>query len=431
MIESPGAEHTTVKSSERASGYAWLVFSIIFLLGFFDFAVRQMVVGMFPALKSEWLLDDKSLAILVAIVPIVVGVAVLPLSFVIDRWSRVKAIFLMAIIWSVATIICGLASQYMVLLVARGFVGFGEAAFGPAGFALLAYYFPARWRATVIGGVLIAATLGSMVGIYIGSALTELYGWRAAFICLGGISFVLSFSIFWVKDYQTQPIISSHRGDQKVKEVIKALLLSPTASLSYLAGALQMFIISTLTIWLPSYLNRYYDMPNNTAAFYGAVAIGLGAIGTLIWSRSADAWGHRNARGRLYVPAIGAVITGLLLAISFAILPFGIMQLIVIMAATFSMTASLGPVNAVVIDVIRPGLRASATAMVSVCSNLLGLAAGPLVIGAISDAYGLHYALGFLPLFSVLACLGFVAASRFYEKERDATLSNEQAVLAL
>lgn len=423
-------ENEGIEPMQVASRYAWFVFSIVFLLGFLDFAVRQMVVGMFPALKDEWLLDDKSLAALAAIVPIVVGIVVLPLSLVIDRWSRVKAIFLMAIIWSVATIICGFASQYIVLLVARGFVGFGEAAFGPAGFALLAYYFPARWRATVIGGALISTTMGSMVGIYIGSALTELYGWRSAFIYLGVISFVLSFSIFWVKDYATQPIIASDRGDGKVKEIAKALLLSPTASLSYLASALQMFVISTLVIWLPSYLGRYYDMPNNTAAIYGAGAIGLGAIGTLIWSRSADAWAYHNERGRLYVPAIGSVCTCILLAVAFTVLPQGLLQLIVLMTATFCMTANLGPVNAVVIDVVRPGLRASATAMVTVCSNLIGLAAGPLVIGAISDAYGLHYALGFLPLFSAVACLGFIVASRFYAKERADILRDEQMASA-
>jgi MFS family permease len=155
------SSNTISRSEDGGPGlYGWMVFAIIFLLGFLDFAVRQMVVGIFPLLKVDWGLDDKSIGALAAIVPIAVGLSVIPMSLLIDRWSRVKAIFLMALAWSLATIACGLATSFPQLMAARLVVGLGEAAYGPAGFALIAYYFPSRLRATAISGILIGATMG-------------------------------------------------------------------------------------------------------------------------------------------------------------------------------------------------------------------------------------------------------------------------------
>ena len=48
-----------------------------------------------------------------------------PLSLLADRWSRVKSIFLMALVWSLATIACAFAGSYAQLLGARAVVGVG------------------------------------------------------------------------------------------------------------------------------------------------------------------------------------------------------------------------------------------------------------------------------------------------------------------
>jgi len=48
-----------------------------------------------------------------------------------DRYSRVKAIAVMAVVWSAATAASAMARSYEHLLLARFFVGAGEAATGP------------------------------------------------------------------------------------------------------------------------------------------------------------------------------------------------------------------------------------------------------------------------------------------------------------
>ncbi|MFZ1743606.1 MAG: MFS transporter, partial [Pontixanthobacter sp.] len=338
-------ESPTINAGHETGGpglYGWLVFGIIFLLGFLDFAVRQMVVGIFPLLKEDWGLDDKSIGALAAIVPIAVGLSVIPLSLLIDRWSRVKAIFLMAIAWSLATIACGLATSFPQLMAARLVVGLGEAAYGPAGFALIAFYFPPRLRATAISGILIGATLGNVVGIASGGVLAERFGWQNSFIGVGLVCLIVSFAILLVKDYPTQPVSRSHEEKASPRTIVKALLGSPSALYCYLGGAMQLSVIAILFTWLASFFNRAHLMAVSEAAMLAAVTVMLGAIGSVIWGRAADFWGSRDPNGRLYVPAIGALLSAILLSCAFATGATGTLQIALIMGGSFVATASLG-----------------------------------------------------------------------------------------
>ena len=52
--------------------------------------------------------------------------------------------------------------------------------------------------------------------------------------------------------------------------------------------------------------------------------------------------------------------------------------------------------------------------MLSLTQNLFGLAAGPLLAGCLSDAYGLPFALSVIPGFCLLAAAFFVIAARTY-----------------
>jgi MFS family permease len=90
-----------------------------------------------------------------------------------------------------------------------------------------------------------------------------------------------------------------------------------------------------------------------------------------------------------------------------------------ILAGGFMMTAAVGSLPTVAIDVIHPGLRATAAAMVTVVQNLFGLAAGPFIAGALSDAFGLGTALALMPLFCLASAAVVIAGSRAYPRDLD------------
>ena len=81
------------------------------------------------------------------------------------------------------------------------------------------------------------------------------------------------------------------------------------------------------------------------------------------------------------------------------------------------MTCTVGPVSAVVIDVVHPGVRATGASVLALFQNLFGLAAGPFLTGVLSDAFGLQTALTLIPAFGALAAIFFVLAARHYERD--------------
>jgi len=134
----------------------------------------------------------------------------------------------------------------------------------------------------------------------------------------------------------------------------------------------------------------------------------------LLWSVLADRLSARMPRARLIVPAIAAAVTTAFMLTAFAGFPPGPVQFGLILAGGIFMAGSLGSTDAVVIDVIHPALRATGASVLSLTRNLFGLAGGPLLAGALSDAYGLQFAMSVIPLFGLLAAAMYMLAARTY-----------------
>ena len=154
------------------------------------------------------------------------------------------------------------------------------------------------------------------------------------------------------------------------------------------------------------------------AGLKAAIVILLGAVGAVIWGNLADRVGRRQPRRKLYLVAGACLLTLALLSFAFGALPPGALQFALIAAGGFGLTCTIGVVPAVVMDVVHPGLRSTAAAMVTLVQNLLGLAAGAFVAGILSDALGLQNALAVIPLAGLGAALLFIVAARSYEADK-------------
>ena len=149
---------------------AWFAFAMTLGLMVFDYVDRQVVVSLFPYMKTDWGLSDKQLGALVSVVSVTVALGALPIALVADRASRVKSIVVMATAWSLATISCMFVRSYGQLLALRAMVGVGEAGYGAVGAALIASHFPARMRGALLAGFFASASVGSVLGVMLGGA---------------------------------------------------------------------------------------------------------------------------------------------------------------------------------------------------------------------------------------------------------------------
>jgi MFS transporter, Spinster family, sphingosine-1-phosphate transporter len=410
--------------------HAWFAFALTFLLMAFDFIDRQVVVSMFPHLKTAWGVSDKQLGALISVISITVALGALPISVVTDRWSRVKSIVVMGTLWSLATIACAFSRSYSQLLAARSMIGVGEAAYGPAGGALLSNVFPQRLRATVIGAFLTASYVGSVLGVVLGGVITARWGWQAAFGVVGLPGLVLALLFLFVRDYETVALPDNGAAPRRMglRRAAGELFRARSGIAAYFGGALQLITSSTIYAWLPSYLNRAYGLPVDKAGAMAAIAIIAGSVGAVLWAHVADRLGRRHVRSRLLIPAACGVATLVLLGTAFGALPPSPLQFALIVAGGFTMTSTTGTIPAVAIDVVHPGLRATAGSMVAVVQNLFGLGVGPFITGALSDLYGLQTALALVPFSCLLSAVVLLLGSRSYEADLANVRASERAI---
>ncbi|UHQ20044.1 MFS transporter [Lysobacter sp. KIS68-7] len=395
--------------------YAWVVFALSFGLLLSDYMSRQVLNAVFPLLKHEWALSDARLGLLSGIVALMVGVLTFPLSLLADRFGRVRSLTLMAIVWSLATLACGLAQAYPQLLVARFFVGVGEAAYGSVGVAVVLSVFPKHMRATLTGAFMAGGMFGSVLGMALGGTVAAHLGWRWAFaaMALFGLVLAVLYPII-VREKRIAPSDAPRATTTPAARVpLRSLVNSRSVIGAYIGSGLQLFVGGTVIVWMPSYLNRYYAMATDAAGAVSAMIVLVSGVGMVACGMLSDRL-CRNAPSRKFSLAIACSVSCcVLLSLAFA-LPHGTLQLVMVALGMFMAAGTSGPAGAMVANLTPTPIHGTAFAMLTLVNNLLGLAAGPLVTGVLADAFGLSVAFQLVPLISVVAASVFFFAKRHY-----------------
>ena len=397
-------------SRPKIPGYAWVVFALTFGLLISDYMARQVLNAVFPLLKAEWGLSDGQLGFLAGIVPLMVGLLTCPISLLADRFGRAKSIVVMGLVWSAATLLCGLARSYDQMLAARVLVGVGEAAYGSVGIAVIIGVFPKHLRATLTGAFMAGGLAGQVLGVGIGGAVAASHGWRTAFNAIGIAGLVLALAYGWcVRDAR----ISVNEGEERVKfswAGLKPLFAGATLNCAYVASGLQLFVAGTLPAWLPTYFVRYYHLPLAKAAGVAAIFLAIGGAGMILCGVASDRL-VKTMRDRARLSAAFCIGSALLVAAAFDLGP-GLPQLVLLGLAMFLAASTAGSAGSMVAGLTPAALHGTAFAVLTLANNAFGLAPGPIVTGWMADRIGLLGALQLLPAASIAAALVFYVASR-------------------
>ncbi|MCB2146266.1 MAG: MFS transporter [Deltaproteobacteria bacterium] len=399
-----------------------VVFSLLFLLYMFDYIDRLVVVSLFPFLKQDWGISDTQCGLLVSAVYWSILIFTLPVSVLIDRWSRKKSIGLMALLWSAATLACAFTQNFTQLFSARTAIGLGEAGYAPGGTALIAAMFPKAMRARVLGVWNASIPLGSAMGIILGGIIAEHVGWRHAFgiVALPGV--IVAVLFFFVRDYRTIALVKpgGSPGHASIRmgwgDIAGHFLKNRTLAFNNLAFAANTFVTTALMTWLPSYFQRMEDLSMSRAATKGGVVMMLAIVGAPLGGYLTDRWMKRRQNARLLFPAISSTTTAVILLAAFNWFA-GPVQYALLMGAGISAVAFVPAAAAVTQDVVHPGLRAVSLSLCVIVQHILGSALGPPVIGALSDRFGLATAMAFLPLAALLAGILFFIGSFFHARD--------------
>lgn len=402
----------------------YYIFALLFLLYFFDYVDRTIVASLAPFIQEEWGLSDFQAGLLMSVVYWSIVALVFPVSIVVDRWSRKKTIGIMALFWSLATAACAFTRTFPQLLAARACIGIGEAGYAPAGTAMLSGLFPPEKRSRMMGFWNISIPLGIAVGMGLGGFIATHWGWRHAFGLVAIPGALVAILFFFVKDYKTVELTKTDAtcatGPAKVKmskmDIVREFLRTPSLIFTNLGFIGCIFVNNAIIMWLPPYLHRTTGIPMSEAGMKVSLLMVLALIGLPLGGWLADMWFKKRQRARLLFPAITTALNAVVIFIALLLLS-GQAQYFTLLGMGILASAFAPAAITATQEAIHPGLRAISYSVCVVVQNLLGASLAPIVIGKMSDLYGIQTAMSILPAFLVVSALMFFAGSFFYEKD--------------
>jgi len=284
--------------------YAWLLVGLLWVVAFLNYVDRQVIFSLFPLLEKEFHLTGGQLGLLSTVFVWVYGLVGPFTGYLGDRVGRVRMIVASLLIWSLVTWATGHVRSYGELVATRVLMGLSEACYLPAALALIADHHGGKTRSLATGLHQSGLYAGIVVGGVVGGWMGEHYGWRSAFIPLGFLGIVYTAIFVWGLRR------ASNSGKRAVQPNFAGSLRELSAApgfwrLTAVFGAVGLANWLAYT-WLPLYLYERFRMSLTSAGFSATFYIQPASFaGILIGGVSADYWGTRYPKGRIWVQAAG------------------------------------------------------------------------------------------------------------------------------
>jgi len=417
----PESAGRTYRVGRAKSAYLLTLLTLLYALAYMDRSVMGVVV---EPMKADLGLSDAQVGFLQTLFMISVGVLLVPLGILVDRWSRRKAVALMTVIWSAATFFTGLAHRFSTLVLARFLTASGEAGFAPGGVAWLSLTFPESARSRVLGVFNAGIPLGGALGVVLGGMIVAKTGdWRAPFFWFALVGIPLGILAFFLPDYKTVSEAGPKKSPREQLREILGLFKIRSYTLAGLGFALWIFIIFAVPAWLPALLMREYGIDAGQAGKILGLIFVMGVVGAPLGGVLSDRWQKKSSKGRYYFVAV-AIFFGMLSKI----------LLLSMIGSDLKVIAVVGMIDGVLVgmsapafysitqDVAPPKHRATALAIGGNMVFIMGGAWGPVVVGALSDFWGgsaqslRHALLAVMPA-ALVAIIIFLIGSKYYPSD--------------
>jgi MFS transporter, Spinster family, sphingosine-1-phosphate transporter len=384
----------------RQRAYAWYIVGLLSAINFFNYVDRLVIVTMYDGLRARFHFSDDQLGAFWFAFFTVHAVATFPLGWASDHFDRRKIIGFGVIIWSLATLGSAYAWGFLSMLILRGAIGIGEAAYGPPANALLCEVFPER-KARVVGifnaGMFAGATIGLMLGGFL--------GFPRAFQVVALPGLILGVLVVFL-DVPPERVAPESRPSamSMLKDGWRALRV-PSLRWMLPAGVLISFAAGGYISWIVDFTLRYKGLSQHQASvIYAVIVFTAGIPGAVLSGILADRLMRRTPAGRTLTVAIGFTCS----------VPFAILVLLLdrgwpFYAAGWGLLFFLpwysGPMAAVIDDVVDDDDAGTAQATFVFFSHAFGTGPAGFLLGLMSRYSSLKAAF-ILPAVAILLAAG-------------------------
>jgi len=424
-----------------AARLAWTALAILALANVLSYLDRIVINLLVEPIQRDLAISDTQFGLLQGVAfGLFYTAMALPIGRLVDNGPRKPIIAIGVAVFSLFTLASGLARTFGEMFIARIGVGAGEASVVPTAYSIISDMFPPE----KLGRAMSVFTMTAFVGIglaYIAGGvaiaavarwdapgfLGELAPWRRTFLLVAAPGLLVALLLLVLKE----PERRGGKGQAKVPlRAVAAHLSGQRRTLALVFAGFSMITLSgyASTVWTPALFIRAFGWSAGEIGIaYGALYLVLGPAGALLAGTICDRMTARGSRDApLKVAAWGYLGTGLFGGLG-PLMPTGETALAVFAPAMLMSTMPY-PMAGTAIQLVTPGrMRGQVSALYMLVINLVGLGAGPLVVGVFNDALftgpeGVRYSLAWVNAVSApVAFVLLLAAFRPYRALRRET----------
>jgi len=338
-----------------------------------------------------------------------------PSNLALQRFGARTWIARIMISWGLVSAACALIVGPMSFLTLRFLLGVAEAGFFPGVILYITYWFPAHYRAIIVGVFMVAIPVAGLIGspisgaiLYLDGAL-GLGGWQWIFILEAIPAVLLGLASFiWLTDrpehaswltreqqeWLVNKIDAERRRVPRVQhESVWRVITNKYVLIMALVYSGAVGASTAIALWMPQ-LVKSFGLTNWETGLLNAIPFGIAAIWMILWGRSSDRTGERVWHNALPLAWMVLAMLATFWAIGslWAMIPL----LTLIAAGTY---ASKGPFWALSSEWLGAASAAAGLAQINALGNLSGFVFNYL-IGWIQAETG-SFPLALMPIAAV------------------------------
>ncbi|XP_061032292.1 sphingosine-1-phosphate transporter SPNS2 isoform X2 [Eubalaena glacialis] len=443
-----GAQQPKPASLGRGRGAAAAILSLGNVLNYLD---RYTVAGVLLDIQQHFGVKDRGAGLLQSVFICSFMVAAPIFGYLGDRFNRKVILSCGIFFWSAVTFSSSFIPQqhFWLLVLSRGLVGIGEASYSTIAPTIIGDLFTKNTRTLMLSVFYFAIPLGSGLGYITGSSVKQAAGdWHWA-LRVSPILGMITGTLILVLVPATKRGHADQLGGQLKARTswlrdMKALIRNRSYVFSSLATSAVSFATGALGMWIPLYLHRAQVVQKaaetcssppcaaKDSLIFGAITCFTGFLG-VVTGAGATRWCRlRTQRADPLVCAVGMLGSAIFICLIFVAAKSSIVGAYICIFVGETLLFSNWAITAdILMYVVIPTRRATAVALQSFTSHLLGDAGSPYLIGFISDLIrqstkdsplweflSLGYALMLCPFVVVLGGMFFLATALFFLSDR-------------
>lgn len=408
------------RSNARLGVLALITFGT--MLNYLDRAVLGVAA---PSMTQELSIDPIFMGLVFSAFSWTYAAAQIPGGAFLDRVGARLAYFWSVGLWSLFTLLHGVANGLASLLTYRLALGAAEAPCFPTNSRILTTWFPQHERARATG----VYSIGQYFGLAFLSPLlfwiVGAFGWRTLFIGAGAIGIVFAF--VWLRTYRdphesrsanaaelayieagggfaSNTIARTPFRWRNIGRLLKHRQILGASIGQFASNSTLVFFLT----WFPTYLATERQMEWLKVGFYAVLPFIAASIGVLIGGYVSDTIIKRT--GSATIGRKLPILSGLFLASSIVLANFVDSNelVIVILSIAFFGQGMCNLGWTLITDVAPKNLIGLTGGVFNLCANLAGIAT-PLVIGVIVSRTGsFFYALAYIAVVAIIGALAYI-----------------------